>query len=641
LRRRFAIAGAIALGVIGAVLATRGTNEVLRVLPAGSGQSHFTTDLYTQFSSEFTGNWFYLKNDGTQPSGSVALSAVGSPTTQTDTICPSGPNCDSVGSVRLNGTSQSYKTADTASPTGDFSVCALFRADNFDTAAKMLVGKNSNEASNQSTQFYVSTAAQITFLVAKSDASNTSIGGDTLTPGGLYFACGTYDFVSDGASLMKTYLNGVQHGSASSTAVGPPQVAASTYWAVGEEEYAGFRYWLQGNVFAAFMTEKVLSADTIAAMSKAALGHLSGSYGETITVTRTGATSCESENGDALTKLHTNRPCVRKGGLQVYGSATNTVLRSEEIDNAAWSTEVNPGSLTITADAAVAPDGTKTAETIGYPAVAAGQWAMRYQIITGTAASWTGSVYLKKVSGTDSTIKLWWRNSGTGALVAQTNCSVSTTAWTRCSVTGTLTAVAYRLVLGNSEAHTGATSSDIVVAAWGAQAETGSIATPYIRTAGSTATRNADAVSMSNPLASADTQWCMAATVNWPVLDITPSHGILHIGATYAANNSAALALENATGRAQFIIFDNAGGNKIANTISAVTAGIRRFRACNNAGSLSLWVDGVLASGSSGAGTGTITTMPGTIKIGDLNGSAGLAGVISDICISKDLTGCQ
>src|SRR4029077_1644502 len=109
-----------------------------------------------------------------------------------------------------------------------------------------------------------------------------------------------------------------------------------------------------------------------------------GSKGETLTFARSSSATCLKTvgtapqtiaNGDMVT-CTTNQPRVMPGadgtnilGLLVEDARTNSALRSQQIENAAW-TAANAvvAAPTITANAAVAPDGTTTAERVQIPA---------------------------------------------------------------------------------------------------------------------------------------------------------------------------------------------------------------------------------------------------------------------------------
>jgi hypothetical protein len=140
---------------------------------------------------------------------------------------------------------------------------------------------------------------------------------------------------------------------------------------------------------------------------------------------------------------------------------TNLLLQSEAF-NTTWSTYTG---TTVTANAVSAPNGTLTADRIeGTSAAARGV----YQSISTSAIPHTFSVYLKSATGSSTTCRIWVDSFA--SIITVTN------DWQRFSVTGITAAGFGQFTI------TSAASSAIDVYAWGAQVETGDIATDYIAT---------------------------------------------------------------------------------------------------------------------------------------------------------------
>jgi len=179
-------------------------------------------------------------------------------------------------------------------------------------------------------------------------------------------------------------------------------------------------------------------------------------------------------------------------GLLLEESRTNLVTYSEEFDQ--W----NAGSnATITPNAAIAPDGSMTADLI------TGSLPSADVVLTGLSTSntesYTASIYVK--AGDDTTGAL--RAGGDGNYI-EIQFNLSTETFTLSDggnsavISGDLQSVGngwYRVIVsGSAVGYT--TSSNVLTSGrlyiWGAQLEQGSFSSSYIPTSGSTATRSQD-----------------------------------------------------------------------------------------------------------------------------------------------------
>lgn len=237
-----------------------------------------------------------------------------------------------------------------------------------------------------------------------------------------------------------------------------------------------------------------------AATGTLTLGSTAGSG--TVHVRRTPSNSSYvATAGAALYAL----PYVYSGG-QAIGIATeqgrtNIVLRSQEFDDAAWV----KSNVTVTANDAIAPDGTLTADLL----TATGD-ALCYQNVTGTATTYTFSIWLKSATG--GTIVVPWFANGSGSSPNPTSGNFTvTTEWTRFSVQTAVLAAALNIGLGNLGSGWAAGEN---VHAWGAQFEAGTEATSYIPTVASSVLRAFDNDFMLTsvfPLSATDGTWLIDA----------------------------------------------------------------------------------------------------------------------------------
>lgn len=194
-------------------------------------------------------------------------------------------------------------------------------------------------------------------------------------------------------------------------------------------------------------------------------------------------------------------------GLRIEPAATNLALRSQEFDSATWT----KSALTVSANAATAPDGSLTADMLVASAVTSTHDVTQV-IAIASGSTYTYSVFLKAAGLTWACLEggggaggfTVWFDLAAGAVGTVTGAtSASITAlpngWFRCSVTDATTSTSgnYRIYATNADnvqSFTGDGVSGVYV--WQAQLELGSVATAPVATAGSAVTRAADNISV-------------------------------------------------------------------------------------------------------------------------------------------------
>jgi hypothetical protein len=300
--------------------------------------------------------------------------------------------------------------------------------------------------------------------------------------------------------------------------------------------------------------------------------------------------------------------------LLVEPSAQNLALQSQTFDvSGTWAP--SPGgtgsSPSVTANAVISPDGTQNAETVllnrGAGNTLADQSTLQQTIILATSGTYTFSVYAKATTSGDVGKQILLRIGGGGSLIAYT----LTANWVRLTRTETgLASGSNPVQIGNRGTVTA--DNSVSVDLWGAQVETGSVATSYIPTTTQAITRASDVI----------TKTGIASLIGQ-----TEGTMYVEVDVRNFTNNARVIALSDGTG-SNAISLQLLNPDKIRVTVNLAGIGQVDFSAVMPAGvnkialgyaqnNVALYLNGT------SAGTDPSCNIPATNKVdlGNLNGS--------------------
>ncbi len=169
------------------------------------------------------------------------------------------------------------------------------------------------------------------------------------------------------------------------------------------------------------------------------------------------------------------------GAYGGFGKFENQVSRSEEFDHSDWTT--SDTDVTVTADQAVAPDGSTTADKIADNATG-GTTLTSSTITASNSETWTFSVWLKNNDATGTYKITLTDNQSTTSSTTIT--AIDNTSWKRYSVSLTTAAASVTSITATIDVNQGDSTRSIY--AWGAQVEKASTPSVYAKTTSGTLT---------------------------------------------------------------------------------------------------------------------------------------------------------
>jgi len=599
----------------------------LRFAPGGGGQGQYSS-LCDVFRSELTGNFFCLHGDGGTSDGGFTLTAGGAvPAIDTD-LCPNGPNCNPVTVQQFNGTSTFYdSTVAQESPPGDFSCVWAGSFGDTPIAAQDLISKFENAGSAQVFRFLLFFGIPV-IQIYKDDVTFTQVNPGTGVASAEYrTAAFTYDFVTDGTSVLTVYLDGVSVAS-SNTAVGPAQDDASGKYHVGVLPGAGT--FVTSNALDVMCTEKVLSSTTISKMDALVKTSRSGTLGEIVNTSRSTIRNYLNQGTNTSTTksasfLTTAGGAFVQAGIKNDPGKTNIVRQNRDLSQAVW-TKTN---MTCT----------KTADGLN---------KMSRQASTCTSTAANGQATITTVTGLSLNNSSWFikRRTGTGnilltrdnfATTTNVTASVNSSTYTRLSTLthSTLSSVVANPTVGIRLATNGdAVDIDYV------QNEGFLYPTDPIQTAAAATARAVEANVLTSPIvAGADlNNWCFTLRATPPAGSTWAGYSTIlepvRVLAYYGINATLTNVVEFAIYPPNlfFCVYNGVGAFSCVSEAGAgIPDGAHNFRACNDGTNVRLWRDEALI------GTTALTTplaaAPPFLLIGAYgDGTAGSSFNISNFC---------
>jgi hypothetical protein len=382
--------------------------------------------------------------------------------------------------------------------------------------------------------------------------------------------------------------------------------------------------------------------------AQVAAGALYTAAGGLVSCTRATGKYCRASDG-SLVLLSANQPSVESEGLLVEGTGENLFTRSDAFANAAWTKSL----VTVTSNATTSPEGSAHAEMLTDNSTNSFHYVRQTPTLSAVNNN-AVSVYAK--AGTCRYVTLCFSDTGANAafdLQAGAVLGVSgVTAyvqsagngWWRCVMVGHSDIAADDIYImmnpsGSTPSLPSYAGAGSTLYVWGAQAEISqSWASSYIQTAGASATRDADIVSVANPYPSGSVNFAIGCTLQ-PMAGKAWNTSATRFGwclGEYGSANTAACFVDGAA-NVRLQVTDNASGTKTG-TVSQSFASSSQHRIVQTltGSTQACYLDGVAQSVSmSGAGTGALSTMRSTLWLGGTDSSNQCFGWLQNFKVGK------
>lgn len=393
---------------------------------------------------------------------------------------------------------------------------------------------------------------------------------------------------------------------------------------------------------------EALPATSAGATYACACSNLTGARGETSSTVRANSLDCRKGGpwvttgiavGDVVT-CSSNLPRVTVDGagvlgIEAWGGFVQGALRTDELDNVAWTSVEAP-----TANAATAPDGTASVAEQLNDTSGALQRCTTQTIATTSATVQQASVYVRAGTLDQAQLKLTGTGSATGDCTA-TSTSLSSTTWTRlwcqspAAYAGTLTAITISVCVGDAAGDTGTVMA--WRANWSAAQPTLGYPNPSVQAVSSAVTSNYERVTFTLPVAMSASTGSHAAsfTPAWSTPQATPHMAPQLI---YYDGNGRPI---YGPGAAPTAVRQFDGLNDVSNTYTSLTAGAVVRMWSSYTGSTSQVNDGTDTTTGSFDGTLGAAALT-SLQVGG-NTAVGTAsyGVVSRVCADPDPTRCR